>query len=1012
MSVFFYKVNLNAPSIKEYYTKMKQLSFFSMFICLCFIACQQKTQPKKDFSNDPQGLRIDSLVGIIKGHIGKGLNGELSGYAEAIRLCDSVMEANKPYLQQDSLRMAELFHRLGVAYRGKSNKNVDFEKSNTNFEQAVNIREKILPDTNVDLANSYLQWGALFVIRNQYSDAKRVLEKSEKILNFNKFKPNTQTWTVDVALKLGISLIKLDEFNYGQIRIKNAIDYLTKNSNDQYRLGMAYRYLSEGYINEPDSAIKYLKFSIFHLEESKNYNESIFCKIYLGYILLEKKRFNYAVNTLNDAISSYKTKGNVEFLELSKLYDQLGLAYTGLKQYDKAIYYGKEKALGILLKLPYSSEVQRAIYATQANLAEAYAGKKDYQKALEYYHAALKTTTLSQNNDPLSCPTASDFEQTYYKNVTTIALLSKARTLKTMAEQNPKNYVQYAQAALAHYEGLATLKALVRRDLWSDESKFLLNQNQDWLNEALTIAHMLYEKTGDLTQQQRAFYLAQQAKAQLILEHYQGEHGKLLSNVPDALQAQERVLESKIANLRKQISDEPNDKTLNPKLLEAESDLRAFIAQLEKDYPLYHQIKYDNHPISIAQLQSRLPKDMALIEYLPCGNQLHSFVVTTKGMQWYQATTTSKDSAAAQQLSDILTNADSISTQSEKRFLLASHQLYNVLLSPLQASLQGIKRLKIIPAGWLYGVNFETLLQQPYNEGKWSDKNVPYLIRNYAISYQFSSKEFLFQQNSKSGNVSVGSFGVSYEDENTRNSLRGVTCDFFDRTRGGGKLLYAVREAKQVETMWGSGDCYLDQEASKQKFINSCAEYDILHLALHGVIDCKNPDMTELVFGKKQQNEDNIMRLYEIAGLKMRCDLAVLSACHSGYGRLEGYEGVLSLGRAFAMAGCHSLITSNSYVVDDTSPQIFQVFYTHLKNQEAKDLALQASILYYLDEHEGYLRLPYRWSNFHLWGNTDTIQGTGKSNTNYWIWGFGVLTLLSLGFITWKRLKSSNSSKK
>jgi CHAT domain-containing protein len=323
------------------------------------------------------------------------------------------------------------------------------------------------------------------------------------------------------------------------------------------------------------------------------------------------------------------------------------------------------------------------------------------------------------------------------------------------------------------------------------------------------------------------------------------------------------------------------------------------------------------------------------------------------------------------------------------------------LVEPLQPSLKNIKRLKIVPAGWLYRVNFETLLEKPYENGHWSDKKIPYLIRNYAISYQFSSKELLFQQAAKKGKVSVGSFGVSYEDEKTRNSLRGVTCDYFEHTRGGGKLLYAIQEAKQVEAMWGSGDCYLNKQASKSNFINSCREYDILHLALHGVIDCQQPDMTELVFGKDQQDEDNIMRLYEIAGLNMRCDLAVLSACHSGSGRLDQTEGVISLGRAFAMAGCHSLITSNSYVVDDTSPQIFEIFYANLKNAKAKDIALQEALLNYLDEHEGYLRLPYRWANFHLWGSSEQVRGTAKDYTWYYV-GAAFSLLLLLGF-AWRK---------
>jgi CHAT domain-containing protein len=158
---------------------------------------------------------------------------------------------------------------------------------------------------------------------------------------------------------------------------------------------------------------------------------------------------------------------------------------------------------------------------------------------------------------------------------------------------------------------------------------------------------------------------------------------------------------------------------------------------------------------------------------------------------------------------------------------------------------------------------------------------------------------------------------------------------------------------------------------------------------------CDDREKIQLLF------QDGPMSVDEIAGIQMHCDLAVLSACNSGDGKLENNEGILSLGRAFSMSGCQSLIISNGSVIDNASPIVFKDFYKNLKEGDSKDVALQKALLNYRKDGGSAARLPYRWANFHHYGNTDTIEGSADSSFyTHKIWWL-LAALATAGLVFW-----------
>ncbi len=301
-----------------------------------------------------------------------------------------------------------------------------------------------------------------------------------------------------------------------------------------------------------------------------------------------------------------------------------------------------------------------------------------------------------------------------------------------------------------------------------------------------------------------------------------------------------------------------------------------------------------------------------------------------------------------------------------------------------------IKNLIIIPDGTLANLPFAALPLDDFSSE--SFREVPFLMQKYRISYASSATLWCQQQQTRPNRASQfwAGFAPNYETKNV--AKRDTTQNHLLATlvrSGSLHLPGALTEIKTLTQQTG-GDAYLQEQATQSLFREVADNYQVLHLAMHNLLDTENPLNSRLLFAK--QDSLSFLTLGELYELKTNADLVVLSACQTGNTTNFPGRGSLSLSHAFMASGCPSTLMTFWKVPDKESASLMLDFYRSLEKGQHKPAALQTAQLNYLENIEFDPQAhPYFWAGYSIAGNTKPL----KSGFNtYWLLLLGIVTLL------------------
>lgn len=603
---------------------------------------------------------------------------------------------------------------------------------------------------------------------------------------------------------------------------------------------------------------------------------------------------------------------------------------------------------------------------TFKSLAELSLKEKDYVAALNYASLAIHSElTHWENTDSLAPPTLSAL----FNDINLLkSIHSKAEALFHIGKQ--KGHKNELIASLEHIALLDNFALDLKKEaITAFAEQFLIEEMADVYRLGTEVA--LYANNTDL-----ALKYAEKSRGGLLEEALTNRNNKQNNNELDSLWNIEMQLREKIV----QLDHKEGEARAKSK---EKSEVILALQALHQQNPHYTVLfKEQLANLDREEIQSQLKEGQVYIEYLFTKTHLLAFCLNKE--QFFI-----KKIPSDKLEEKVLNLYKNISDPSSgDRWKAEAHHLYTEILAPVFIEFaQEPEQLIIIPDQYLHYLPFEVLLAK--KEGRFLIENMPI---SYAYGFRFLNEKGSIKKAPKKL-LSVAPLYTSPPDT-TKILAELVRSGYFP-------LKGAQDEAKAISHLY-NGDLLLGAGATKTAFLNQAKDYQILHLAMHALLNDDKPSHSSLIFAQ-EKGRYSLLYNYELYRQNFAADLVVLSACNTANGQYLDGEGLIGLSKGFAFAGIKSTLTSLWKVPDQETRLIMEGFYTALKGGRLKNEALRDAKLQYLSQiKQPQLRHPYYWSGFILMGDTSAVSA--QNIFSFWL--FGGLVILLFGL--WWLIKRQN----
>jgi CHAT domain-containing protein len=865
-------------------------------------------------------------------------------------------QALELYLQAKEVNdtLADIYLQIGLCYHfGLDNSN--HQAAYEAYKNALKVYEIIHKSSNFVLFKPYVLLGQASLNLNNHTQAEEYFNKAKVILSvYGQEVTTSYPEYVDTFYNLfGFLYYQLGNYRQCINYFNKSIEVLkrsnlTDDSKTQIVINSINVATANAKLNQFNKALEgfqaLLKYNIFTDEIYYN----------IGFTYLQKQQYV-------DALIFFKKDKATTPIHKVKLNNNLATTYfflNNLKQaalyYNESIQLNKQNNVLSLTEMAHSSLGKGRVYEVQNDYRQAL---QQYQTAIRYLHTSFSAT------DPYQNP--ADFTKAISKLDLFEVLNAKARALQLLFGQT--KHLPDLEASLQTYQLSIQLADQIRKSYDSDDAKLFFNKTIfPVYEEAMGVTFQLFQQTHDRTYLTTAFAFSEASKAAVLAESLRDVDIKKIPGIPDSLLTQERQLKRNLTAWNLRLVDEKDSVqkvTLQNRIRDDEIRLAQLLKEFEKN-PQYYRLKYDTGSVDVAALQQNtLDKPTALLEYFVGKDKLYAFVITSDGLEARQWPLSPYFRADLEKFRQGL-YAQKPGTRYAGDEL--AFRLYGQLMAPLAALLKGKERLVIVPDAELSYLPFEALT---------TGTNQQYLLRDFTISYAYSGKlleSSRDQRNVLASNALLAMAPFAGEAEADKPTLQATV-----RSEA---LLPLSASRQEVEAI--GGKAYLTEEATKDQFLRSAAFYGIIHLATHAQADNEDPLRSYIAFYPDDKDSLAGYRLYAQELYNMRLEnvrLVVLSACETGSGQLVRGEGVMSLARAFAYAGCPSIVTTLWKADDQSTANITARMHQYLKEGKARDQALRLAKLDYIEQQtDPRKKSPYYWAHFVFIGDhTPLYAGNG-----------------------------------
>ena len=728
----------------------------------------------------------------------------------------------------------------------------------------------------------------------------------------------------------------------------------------------------------------------------------------------------YLLNNYTQALSAFKTslflkeKYNLPgkdllYKQLANTYARIGDNTTAEKYFNLSIKQSmaENKNYGIdlvniyleyghfLLSVQENAKalipIEKALNISVANIGEKnqvtsncfqlmgdyYRIMQDYSKALIFYQKTLISGSKDFNDPNIEAnPSMTEI----IVNLWLLRVLQgKADALAVLAgkERDINKKINDLNLSLVTINLAMEMTNKIRFDYQDEETRLIFNVKQkNVFVGSVETALKLYDLTGEKRFLYQAYQNAQKSKANEL--KYEIARNKSFSNkeIPDSLRNKEKEIQSSIKAFSSFIRTELALTTPDTVKLAYWKDQQFILNRaleknseaIEHNFPRFTDKLKKGNIVAIETVQSNLKPDNSLIEYAFSEEneygerKLFEFVITPTNLvchtELIDSTLSADLSGLKQQLADQVSESygvDNYNLMNQRLF-----KAYSVLIHPIEKYFAG-NQLVIIPDDELSYLPFDAFLTSWTRKAMINYAELPYLIRDYSISYAYTTNTLWNNQQK-----------AEYWPK-----VIGFAPDYSNNMQAGGIGYNSIKNKKEIASILSNfdGTVIRAEEATISNFSAMANRGAVLHLAMHAELDTTLEGSSSLIFTPSINSHGNFrLYNYEVAQMNIHSPMVVLSACNTGNGKLYSGEGLMSLSRSFILAGVPSVVETLWPVEDIAGSKIMGNFYKYLSEGKPKNTAMRLAKIDYINQTSPSFVNPKFWAAYTLMGDVSAIK--------------------------------------
>jgi len=585
-----------------------------------------------------------------------------------------------------------------------------------------------------------------------------------------------------------------------------------------------------------------------------------------------------------------------------------GFAWYYKGQVDSTIFYLEQ-----FLQNNRSTDA-RTLDAVYYVLCEEYATKGNYQKSLDFAYKDLQIGTDSS-----------------HLNFVVYGLIGRVYLQKYRKSGSVSDLLK-AELNFAKVDSLFFPSLLA----FSEEAILGFQQQvgDDCFPQAVETTFLLYQKTGAKQWLDKAFRYGERQKSMLMYRDMLNRHASEPSYFIWADSA--RKVAAKVNRLQF-LKDTQRNWTAA-----SQRELESAISVLEQVNRNRHSTAEEynrtiRQPIStIAAVQAALEEKEVLLTYCFGKKNLYALCIPQSGkVGFVQTGNTDELKKRLQRYHVALKNYRQEIPRDSTDALSAA------LLQPFEALLRGKEEILVVPDRELYLLPFEVLYWQkkPAAATTARQETPRLVVDDFAVAYTPSWKVHLTHRKDAKQPFHPKRIGI-WADASLPHRAAAI-----------GAVFRAFATTSSIDTFNGS-------RCTKSRFLREQANYDVLHLFMHGKSNLSDRRDNKLAFGTAQDT----LWGFEVQAENFRARLAVLSACETALGAHETGEGAFTLSRSFLQAGIPQVVATLWEVQEAKTTQIIGDFYQRLGQNVPPVKALQQAKSEYRRRAQGFWKHPAFWA--------------------------------------------------